>query len=148
MINPFYFFDKNLKTGFKVNLASHNNNRANSLLNIIPNFPDVGIETRYINKILKEMAIIYARLKNQYKIKYHTLFSAIFCKINEEDQRSDETQLFISLKINYNLTESDIDNIDVKAQLEQQIQFQETKENGLMFDKFISMKLDFIKLVK
>ena len=36
------------------------------------------------------MATIYARLINQYKIKHHILFSASFCKINEEDQRSKE----------------------------------------------------------
>ena len=29
------------------------------------------------------MAIIYARLMNQYKFRYHTLFSASFYKINE-----------------------------------------------------------------
>ena len=63
MINPYYFIDENLKIGFKINLESHNINHANSLLNIIPNFPDIGIEKRYINKILKEMATIYARLK-------------------------------------------------------------------------------------
>ena len=65
MINPYYFTDENLKTGFKINPQSHNINHANSLLNIGPNFPDIGIETRYISKILKEMATIYARLINQ-----------------------------------------------------------------------------------
>ena len=71
MINPYYFIAENLKIGFKINLESHNNNHANSFLNILPNFPDNGIETRYIDKILKEMATIYARLINQYKSKYH-----------------------------------------------------------------------------
>ena len=102
MINPYYFIDENLKIGFKINLESHNVNHANSLLNIIPNFPDAGIETRYVNKILKELSVIYARLINQYKFKYHVLFSASFYKINEEDQRSDEIELFINLNINNN----------------------------------------------
>ena len=66
--------DQNLKIGFKINLESKNFSHANSLLKIIPNFPDAGIETRYFNKILKEMATIYARLINQYKFKYHKLF--------------------------------------------------------------------------
>ena len=78
MINPNFFIDENLKIGFKINLESHKINHAISLLNIEPNFPDIGIETRYINKILKEMATIYARLINQYKFKYHILFSASF----------------------------------------------------------------------
>ena len=34
-------------------------------------------------------------------------------------------------KINQNLTESDINNIDVESQLEHRIQTQETKEKGL-----------------
>ena len=120
MINPYYFIDKNLKIGFKINLESHNFSHANSILSILPKFPEFGIEFRYINKILKELSVIYARLKNQYKFKHHTLFSASFYKINEEDQRYNHIELFMNLKINNNLTESDIDNIDVRSQLEHQ----------------------------
>ena len=58
MINLYYFTDENSKLGFKVNQEIHNINHATSLLNIIPNFPDIGFETRYINKTLKELAII------------------------------------------------------------------------------------------
>ena len=64
MINPYYFIDEILKIGFKINLESHYINNANSLLSIIPNSPDIGIETRYVNKILKELSVIYARLIN------------------------------------------------------------------------------------
>ena len=130
MINPYYFIDENLNIGFKINLESHNTNHANSLLNIIHIFPDIGIETRYSNKILKEMATIYARLINQYKFKYHILFSASFYKINEEDQRKDEIELFINLYINNNLKETDIINFDVKSQIEHQIQVQEAEQSG------------------
>ena len=91
------------------------------------------------------MATIYARLINQYKFKYHTLFSASFYKNIEEDQRSDEAELFINLKINKNLTETDINNIDIKSQLEHQIQVQETKEAGWIFDKLNSMKIRLYK---
>ena len=49
------------------------------------------------------------------------------------------------MKINNNLTESDIDNIDVRSQLENQIQIQETKESGWIFDKINSMKTSFNK---
>ena len=145
MINLYYFIDENSKIGFKTNLESHNINHANSLLNIEPKFPDIGVETRYVNKILKELSVIYARLINQYKFKYHNLFSASFYKINEEDQRSDEIELFINLNINNNLIESDIDNIDIKSQLEHQIQIQETKESGWIFDKINSMRIRFYK---
>ena len=116
MINPFYFFDENFEILFKINLDSHIIH-AFSILSNIPIYPDFGIETKYINKILKEMAAIYARLMNQYKLKYHILFSASFLNIIEEDQRSDETEFLSSLNNNRNLTETDIDNIDVKYQL-------------------------------
>ena len=77
------------------------------------------------------MATTYGRLKNQYKFIYHILISGSFYEVNEKDQRSDVTELFISLNINHNITESDINNIDVKFQLEHRIQVQETKESGL-----------------
>ena len=145
MINPYYFIDKNLKIGFKINLESHNISHANSISSILPKFPEYGIEFRYINKIVKELSNIYARLINQYKFKYHTLFSASFYKINEEDQRDNHIEFYINLKNNNNLTESDIDNIDVRSQLEDQIQMQELKDSGWIFDKINSMKISFYK---
>ena len=145
MINPYYFIGENLKNGFKINLESHNISHANSILTIKPKYPNSGIDYRYNNNIIKELSVIYARLINQYKFKYHTLFSASFYEINEEDQRDNEIELYINLKINHNLTESDIDNIDVTSQLEQQIQNQEMKEFGWIFDKINSMKLSFYK---
>ena len=145
MINPYYFIDKILKNGFKINLENHNISHANSILTITCKYPEFGIEYRYINKIIKELSVIYARLINQCKVKYHTIFSASFYKINEEDQRDNEIELYINLTINHNLTESDIDNIDIKSQLEHQIQIQETKESGWIFDKINSMKILFYK---
>ena len=90
MINPYNFIDENLKNGFKINLESHNISHANSILTITPNFSEFGIEFRYINKIVKELSVIYVRLINQYNFKYHTLYPASFYKIHEEDQRYNE----------------------------------------------------------
>ena len=53
MINRYYFTDRNLKVRFKNNLDSHHINNANSKLTVIPNYPEFGIETRYITKIMK-----------------------------------------------------------------------------------------------
>ena len=78
MINPICFVDENLKNGIKINLESHNISQANSILTITFKFPEFGIEYRYINKIRKELSVVYARLLNQYKFKYHILFSASF----------------------------------------------------------------------
>ena len=81
------------------------------------------------------MVTIYARLKNQYKFTNHIIFSASFYKINEEDERSDENELFINFNINHNLT-----GTDIKYQLKYRIQNQEPKEKGWIFDKITSMK--------
>ena len=143
MINPYYFTDRALQVGFKINLDSHNLHHANSKLTIIPHYPEFGIEVRYINKILKELAVIYARLINQYKFNYQTVFSARFDKQDENNQVLDETELFINLNMNYNITQSDIDNIDIKSPLEHQIQQQEMKDSGWRFDKINSMTIYF-----
>ena len=86
--------DENLKIGLKINLESHNKSHANSILTKTPNFPEFGIEFRYVIKFIKELSVIYARIINQYKFKYHTLFSARFYKTNEEDQKK-------IMKLNY-----------------------------------------------
>ena len=49
------------------------------------------------------------------------------------------------MNITHNLTETDIDNPDVKSQLKHHIQIQETKKSGRIFDKVNSMKIKFIK---
>ena len=46
---------------------------------------------------------------------------------------------------NHKLTETDINNIDVKRQLEHQIQIEETKESDWIFAKFNSMQTSFYK---
>ena len=143
MINPYYFTDRNLKVGFKINLDSHHINHANSKLTIIPYHPEFGIEVRYINKIMKELSVIYARLINQYKFKYQTVFSARFDKQDEGSRVLDETELFINLNINHNLTETDINIINVVSPLENQIQQQEMEDSGWRFDKINSMTIYF-----
>ena len=114
-------------------------------MTITPKFPEFGIEFRYINKIIKELSVIYAKLINQYKFKYYTLFSASFYIFHEEDQKNNEIELFRNLNINHNLTQSDINIIDVRSQLEHQIQVQDTKESGWIFDKINSLKISFDK---
>ena len=57
MLNPYYLTDRNLRVGFKVNLDSHHINHANSKLTITSNYPEFGIEVRYINKIMKELSV-------------------------------------------------------------------------------------------
>ena len=85
------------------------------------------------------MSIIHARLIIQYKFKYQTVFWARFDKQDGNGQLLDETELFNNLNINHNLTESDLDKIDIKSPLEHQIQQQEMKDNRWRFDEINSM---------
>ena len=132
-----------MKVGFKIILDSHNLHHTNSKLAIIPNHPEFGIEVRYINKIINELAVVYARLINQCKFKYQTDFSARFGKQDEDNQVLDETELFIKLNINHNLTQSDLDIFDIVSQLDYQIPQQEIKDSGWRFDKINSMTIYF-----
>ena len=145
MINPYYFTDRNLKVAYKINLDSHNLHHTNSKLTITPTFPKFGIEFRFINKIMKELAVIYARLINQYKFKYQMVFSARFDKQDEDGELLDETELFTNLNINHNLTKTDIKNNNVVSPLEYQKQQQEMKDSGWRFDKINSMTIYFYK---
>ena len=76
------------------------------------------------------MSVFYARLINQYKFTYQTVFSARFDKQDDGNQIFDESELFINLNMNHNLTEIDLDNIDVKSPLKHRIQQEEMKDSG------------------
>ena len=105
-------------------LDSHNINHVSSKTKNEPNSLDLGIETRYNNKILQqEMAFNFARLYNQYLFKNRTAnFSAKSDKQDEDSQVLHESGFFIKLKSNQNLTESDTGKIDINSPLENQIQ--------------------------
>ena len=109
-----------MKEGFKIDLDSHQINHTYSKLTITPNYPEFG-KVRYIKKIVKELSVFYARLINHYKFKHRAVFSARFDQQNEDNQLVDKTELFINLNINHNLTQTDINNINVKSPLEHQI---------------------------
>ena len=81
MINPYYFTNKNLKTGSKTNLESQNIELATSILTISPIFPEFAIDFRYSVKIIKKLSVIHARLINHHKCKYHTIFQLAFIRI-------------------------------------------------------------------
>ena len=143
--NPYYFTDRKLQVGFKINLDSHHINHGNSKITIAPNYPEFGIENHYSNKIMEDLSVNYARLINQYKFKYQTVFSARFDKQNEDIQLLDESDLFINFHVNHNLTQSDLDNIDIRSPLEHQNQLQGMKDCGWRFDRINSMTVYFYK---
>ena len=133
-INPNCFTDRDLKVGFKINLDSHHIIHANSKLTNSPNYPEFGIEVRYNNKFSKELSVIYARLINQYNFRYQLVFSARFDKQDEINHVMGETDIFNNLNFIQNLTETDLDIIDVRLPLKHQIQQQEMKNSGWRLD--------------
>ena len=72
--NPYYVTDRALRVRSNITVESHHLNHANSKITITPNYPEVGIEVRFINKIIEELSIIYARLKNQNKSNIQQYF--------------------------------------------------------------------------
>ena len=73
------------------------------------------------------------------------MFSAKFDKLDEDNQVSDEIELTINLNNNKNLTESIIDDNNVRSQLEQHISNQETKDSDCRFDESNSRTKFFYK---
>ena len=107
---------------------------------ITPSRSEFEVEVRYINHIIKKLSNIYARLINQYKFRYQTVFSAVFDKQNENE---DEKELFVNLNINHNLTQTDIDKINVISPLKHKIHDEEMKDFDWQFDKISSMTVYF-----
>ena len=96
MIILYYFTDRKQNVGFKINLDTYHIIHANSKLTISPNYPEFGIEIRYINKIIKNLSVIYARLINQNKFKYQIVFAARFDKQDDDNHLLDETESFFN----------------------------------------------------
>ena len=83
-----------------------------------------------INKIFKEMTHIYAKFINQYKFKYQLSFTVFFNKVEEDGDIRRESEMSINLNMINNLTQSEIDNVNVQWDLESRLQNLETKETG------------------
>ena len=79
---------------------------------------------------MKEMANIDAEKTNQNKFIDQTVIMARFDKQDEDNHFLDEIEIYNKLNKNRKITKSDIDNIDVRFQLEQRIQKQVTKNSG------------------
>ena len=95
---------------------------------------------------MKEISHVYARILKKNKLEQNqTMFPASFVKQDEDYQILDQIELYINLDINQNLTQSDINYIDVRFQLEQQIRNQGSKDTGRRLDIFDSMTIFFLK---
>ena len=84
---------------------------------------------------MEEMSHIYAKLINQYKFKYQLTFLVLFNKYGEDNEITCETELPITSSITHNLTQSEVDNINIKWTLENRIQSIEMIESGWNFQR-------------
>ena len=91
------------------------------------------------------MATNCAMLMNQYKFIFQTVFSARFDKQGKDGQILDETEIYKNLGINRSLKRIEIDNINVRFQLEDQIITRQMKDIGWRFDKCVPMTVYFFK---
>ena len=136
MRNPYYFTDRILKIALKNVLVSHHIIHFTSKTTTKPKYSK--IETRYVKKYLNNLATLNARLINRYKLKIQTVFSAKFDQQDEDGQILIEIGLFSNLKKFRILKKKDIDNFNVRFQLEHQNINHETKVSGWSFDKIFS----------
>ena len=97
----------------------------------------------YIDKIFKEMSHIYAKFLNQYKFKYQLSFMLLFYKFEEDGDIRRETQMSINLNMITNLTQSEIDNVNIQWDLESRKQNLEMRESGWVFQRVNSMTISF-----
>ena len=81
LIISYYFIDENLKIGFKIKLESHNISHAISILTIIPDFPEFGIEFRYIIKIIKNCLLFILDFQISINIIITHFFQGAFIKL-------------------------------------------------------------------
>ena len=111
-------------------IYNHHDKHANSIITITSEFKNIGIDISHINKLMEEMSLIYAKLKDQYKFKYQLTSLVLFKKYGEDNEITSEVELPITLSISHNLTQSEIDNINFQWTLENRIQILEMKEFG------------------
>ena len=97
----------------------------------------------YNNDIFKEMAHIYAKFINQYKFKYQLSFMLLFYKFEEDGDIRKEPEMTIYLNMTNNLTQSEIDNVDIQWDLEARKQNSEMRESGWHFRRVNSMTISF-----
>ena len=97
----------------------------------------------HINEIMEELSHLYAKLKDQYKFNYQLTFLLLFNKSEEYNEITSETELLNTLSTTHNLTQSEIDKINMQWDLENSIQSIEMRESGWNFQKINTMGFSF-----
>ena len=142
----YYFTDKLLKIAYDISIENHHDKHGNSLIPISSKFDNIGIDKNHINKIRQEMSHVYAKIFNQNKFKHQLTFLVLFNKYEEDNEITSEIETPITLSIIHNLTQTDIDIINIQWDVENRIQSVEMKESGGNFQKNNTMGFSFYKI--
>ena len=141
--NLYHFTDKTLKAACNIAVENYHDKNVNSTLTIAPKYEIIGIAEYHIDKIVIELAKIYATLVNQYKFIYQLSFLAFCNKYGEEEEITSQIELPNILTFTENLTQSDLNKIDIQWALENRIQKIEMKESGWNYQMINSMSIKF-----
>ena len=137
------FTDETLDKIYDITIDRHHKKELNSQITITSKFDNTGIEMYFIDKIFKEMAHIYSQFINQYKFKYQLSFMLLFYKFEEDGDIRREAEMTVTLNMTNNLTQSEIDNVDIQWDLEARKQNLEMRESGWNFQRVNSMTISF-----
>ena len=137
------FTDVILNKIYDITVDRHHKKDLNSQITITSKFDNTGIEMYYIDKIFKEMAHIYAKYINQYKFKYQLSFMLLFYKFEEDGDIRTEAEMTITLNMTNNLTQSEINNVNIQWDVEARKQNLEMRESGWVFQRVNSMTISF-----
>ena len=128
---------------YDISVDRHHKKNLNSQITTTSKFNETGIEMYYIDEIVKEMSHIYAKFINQYRFKYQLSFMLLFYKLEEDGDTRREAEMSINLSMITNLTQSEIDNVNIHWDLEARKQNLEMRESGWVFQSVNSMTISF-----
>ena len=94
---------------------------------------------------MKEMSHIFAKIVDQYRFKFESTFLVLFNKYGEDIETPSEIELPITLSNTHNLTQPEIDNINIQWTLEIRIQSVELKNSGWNYRKINRMGTSFFE---
>ena len=137
------FTDNILNIAYDITVDKHHKKNINSQIRITSKFDTFGIEMNFVDKIFKEMSHIYAKFINQYKFKYQLSFMLLFYKFEEDGDIRKEAEMTVNLNMTNNLTQSEIDNVNIQWDLEAKKQNFEMQESGWVFQRVNSMTISF-----
>ena len=140
-----YKFTENiLNIVYDITVDSHHKKNLNSQITITSKHNDiVGIEMYHIDEIFKEMSHMYAKFIDQYKFKYQLTFMLLFYKFEEDGDIRREAEMTVTLNMVTNLTQSEIEDVNIQWDLEARKQNLELQASGWNFQRVNSMTISY-----